>query len=289
MQFFVAGTTQTLEVYAPLPPDNDATVTILDSSGASVVSAAAVTEDTVSTTLAAGCDAGEYRLTLAALTSIVEGRYYRIGESTTGPGEKVRVKRAVSASSQVDLWTPTTVEHGGGATFKGLRMTYSLSGSTFSTPKRDYVATFTWNSGSTAQAPISVAFATSRHALVSDVGEADLLQRDPALLSKISRHTNLAAAIEAARLNLNDIISAKWAAWTLRGTTSQYREAHICRTLYELAAQYGQEYAEERAYLLERFSAMLALVEASSNVDVDEDNALSSWEGGNRSRRIRRA
>lgn len=286
MEFFVAGTTQTLEVWAPLPPDNDATITIRDAGGATPVSAAAVTEDTTSTTLSAGAAAGAESVTVASATGIVAGYYYRIGSGTTEPAEKVRV-RAIS-STTITLWSPLAYAHSSAATFKGLRLPYSLSGTTFATPGRDYVATVAWNSAAVAQPPISVAFALSRHALVSSIGETDLLERDPQLLTKLGRRTNLAAAIEAARLNLNDIISAKWPAWTLRGTTSQYREAHIWRTLYELAAQYGQQFAEERKYLLERFMAPLALVESSTNVDVDEDNTLSSWEGGMRSRRLSR-
>lgn len=288
MQFFVAGTTQTLEVWAPLPPDSDATVTIYDAAGGAVVSAGAVTEDTVSTTLTGGVAQGDVLVPIAALTSVVAGRYYRIGDGTTEPSEKVRVKREHSATTAVELQTPLTEPHSYGATFKGLRLAYSLSGATFTAPGRDYVAAFTWNSSAVAQPPISVAFAVSKHSLVSDVGETDLLEREPALLSKLSQYTSLATAIEAARHNLNDIISAKWAAWTQRGTTSQYREAHIWRTLYELSSQYGSGYAEERKYLLERFAAMLALVEVSTNVDADEDNAISAWEGGTRSRRLSR-
>lgn len=288
MDFFVAGVNQTLEVYAPLPPDNDATVTIYDGSGGAVVSAAAVTEDTVSTTLANGAARGDTAVTVAALTNIVAGRKYRLGTSTSEASETVRVKRVPGTGTQLLLQSKLSEEHPYGATFKGLRMAYALSGATFAEPGRDYVAVFTWNSGAVVQRPISVAFAMSQHSLVSDVGESDLLERDPALLAKLAKGTSLSLAIEAARLNLNDIISAKWPAWTLRGTTSQYREAHIWRSLYELSAQFGQQFAEERAYLLDRFKAPLALVEVSTNVDTNEDNAIASHEGGTRSRRLAR-
>jgi len=122
-----------------------ATITIKAPDGAALpaaVSGAAMTVDSVSTTLSADPARGATSVTLTAATSVAVGRSYVI--ETDGQRELV-VVRAINTSTKVaTLADELEIDHASASTFKGIRMTYAVAGTQQATADRNYLATLAW-------------------------------------------------------------------------------------------------------------------------------------------------
>ena len=144
-QKLVKDAAGTLE-YLP-PPEHgqpaSGTISILAPGGVALpaaVSGAALTVDSVSTTLSADVALGATSLTVASATGITVGRTYVL--ATAGQRELVRVK-AVSGTT-VTLVDELQVDHANGASLKGHRLTYALVAGQQATADRNYSAAIAW-------------------------------------------------------------------------------------------------------------------------------------------------
>lgn len=286
MLFFPASTPGTLEEYAPLRPDASPTVAVYDDSGTATVAAlTAATRDAVETTVSGGVAAGDDRISLTSTTDVVAGRRYLVGDSATEATEFVCVREI--QTGQVVLTAPLVYPHAGGESFDGTRLSYAFSSSIFTAVGACFKAQFAWANGSTAQAPIEIDFAISKHALASRMTTLDLQVVDPQLLSTVGQYTDWAATRTFALGELMSDIATRWEPWCLRGTTQGFNRAHVWRWLALLAEQTDNAAKADR--YLTRYQAELDKVVTAPNVDLDQDNVIAANEGGLSGGRMRRA
>lgn len=128
------------------------TVTLYQSGGTSIQASTAATVDSVDTTIGADASRGARSLTVADSTGIAAGVRYLLTDS--GQVADIEVK-SVSGTT-IYLVTPLTFAASSGATFKGYRLTYSLTATHTQDRGDNFRATWTYTVGAATYAEDSL-------------------------------------------------------------------------------------------------------------------------------------
>lgn len=269
---FTRGIAVTFEAHLPLVSDAapTPTVTLYDGDGTELLSAASLTRDTTSTTLAEFAAKGENRVRVASASGITPGYEYLIGSST---GEIRELRRALQVrGTDVLLGGPLHHDHALGTALTSTRVYASITAGTFPAAVRYGKARIAYEVSDVAQI-LDLQFAVSEHALTT-VGRL-LAVADPSLLQRLSEGVDLDATMSLARDVLEMDIGRRWPAWLQRGTFVGYDIAHMWKTLELLAIH---DRPEQAARYKAEYADALAAVVTQPTVDHDDDNAVSPAE-----------
>lgn len=127
IQVVLRGTGGTIETQFLDRHPASCTVTLYTNQGAAKVSAATCTVDALNTTLSAPVAAGDTTIDLASATSCIVGRRYLLGDTANAFQAETVTVRSLAVSTAT-LVAPLLGEHPFGATIKGVRASYVVTG-----------------------------------------------------------------------------------------------------------------------------------------------------------------
>lgn len=165
------------------------TVSIINADASVRVAAVAATPDSVNTTAAVATAAQDTTVTLTSAAGVVnDGRRYLFD------GEDVTV-RSVSGSV-VTLWAPLALPHAIGASFAGVRVTYSVSAGVCAAEWWDAQAVWTPASGDPQTEDLNC---STRKIPINLIGLTDVREVEPKALAMISTELDLPRSFRRAR------------------------------------------------------------------------------------------
>ena len=176
------------------------TITITAPGGgalASAVSGAAMTMDSVSTTLSADPSLGDDQVTLTSVSNINVGQQYVL--ETNSQRERVVVRSVDTSTKVVELADQIRIDHETGTTFKGCRLTYSLASGQQDSADRNYTALLKWNDEDGNTHYSNLVYHVVHHPWLLPTNEEDVLRSWPdAHMQDALRSVDLTALIGAA-------------------------------------------------------------------------------------------
>ncbi len=271
LQSILKGRGGTIETYFLDRQPASCVVNVYNGSGGLMVDSASCTVDTTSTTATTAARFEDDTITLASVTGIVPGRRYLLGGDTP---EEVSV-RSISGLT-VQLWAPLANDHVVGATFKGLRVSYTVQAANAGSLWWDGYADFSPDTGDVQTEAVDCVRRKIPDVLIS---ESDIQQIIPQDIKALSAELDVPRAFREAREQMLLDFGGKNRAQTILGA-DYFRRPCALKFWLMRRFEFGPEWKDQMDILAKEYEDLIERLISQAPVDADQDGTTNGPNDG---------